>query len=242
MNISSILNGIAIGKDTSGNFKFTPDGLAVRTTADGASLSIKTGDFWTYLSQNRREFECTKHISLAMLNPAQLIQLRDTGSCMFTFPEELFDLDFSGYYFRRIKTVSVSIPSVAGPHVTVNATFLLLKSMVRINTLPGSQYQRNQDDSGAFTDDDRFRESRVAANAVATSPAQNDSGMFELNFRDERYLPFEGAGAISTWQLELTQDPALRQFAYDTISDVILHVRYTSREPPARSNRAPLPT
>jgi hypothetical protein len=28
--------------------------------------------------------------------------------------------------------------------------------------------------------------------------------MFELNFRDERYLPFEGAGAISTWQLELT--------------------------------------
>jgi len=36
--------------------------------------------------------------------------------------------------------------------------------------------------------------------------------MFDLNFRDERYLPFEGAGAISVWQLELTQDRALRQF------------------------------
>jgi hypothetical protein len=33
--------------------------------------------------------------------------------------------------------------------------------------------------------------------SIATSHAQNDSGMFELNFRDERYLPFEGAGAIS---------------------------------------------
>lgn len=41
-------------------------------------------------------------------------------------------------------------------------------------------------------------------------------------------MPFEGAGAISEWQLEL---PAgLRQFDYDTISDVILHIRYTARE------------
>jgi hypothetical protein len=32
-----------------------------------------------------------------------------------------------------------------------------------------------------------------------------DAGMFELNFRDERYLPFEGAGAISEWRLEFLQ-------------------------------------
>lgn len=189
-----------------------------------------------YLSQNRREFECTKHISLAMLSPTQLIQLRDTGSCTFAIPEELFDLDFPGHYFRRIKSVSVSIPCVAGPHTTVNATLRLLKNMVRVNTDGGSQYAHNEDDTGAFTDDDRFRESRVAANAIATSSAQNDNGMFELSFRDERYLPFEGAGAISIWQLELMHDPStptdttLRQFSYDTISDVILHVKYTSRE------------
>jgi organic radical activating enzyme len=52
--------------------------------------------------------------------------------------------------------------------------------------------------------------------------------MFELNFRDERYLPFEGAGAISTWRIELSAD--FRQFDYDTISDVILHLKYTARE------------
>jgi hypothetical protein len=183
-----------------------------------------------YLGRNRREFECTKHISMTLLNPAQLIQLRDTGTCTLTLPEELFDLDFPGHYFRRIKSVSVSIPCVAGPHTTVNATLRLLRNMLRVNSLAGSQYTHNQDDSGAFTDDDRFRESRVSANAIATSSAQNDSGMFELNFRDERYLPFEGAGAISTWQLELTSEPALRQFDYDTIADVILHVKYTSRE------------
>jgi len=64
--------------------------------------------------------------------------------------------------------------------------------------------------------------------SVATSNAQNDSGLFELNFRDERYLPFEYTGAISTWRLEL---PAgLRLFDYNTIADVIIHLKYTARE------------
>ena len=61
-----------------------------------------------------------------------------------------------------------------------------------------------------------------------TSSAQNDSGLFETNLRDERYLPFEGAGVISTWRLELPT--AFRPFDYDTISDVVLHIRYTARD------------
>ena len=52
--------------------------------------------------------------------------------------------------------------------------------------------------------------------------------MFETNLRGERYLPFEGFGAISEWHIRLSQD--FRQFDYDIISDVVLHLRYTSRE------------
>ena len=66
--------------------------------------------------------------------------------------------------------------------------------------------------------------------SIATSTGQRDSGMFELSFRDERYLPFEGAGAISEWNIELTENVDLRQFDYSTISDVILHINYTARE------------
>src|SRR5262249_24701005 len=40
-------------------------------------------------------------------------------------------------------------------------------------------------------------------------------------------LPFEGAGAISTWTLGL---PGIPAFDYSTIIDVILHVRYTARD------------
>ncbi len=68
---------------------------------------------------------------------------------------------------------------------------------------------------------------------IVTSSAQNDSGLFETNLRDERYLPFENSGVIREWSLELPANPSLgdpAQFDHDTISDVILHVRYTARE------------
>ena len=54
---------------------------------------------------------------------------------------------------------------------------------------------------------------------------KNDAGLFEVNLRDERWLPFEGQGAISTWNLVL--DPRDNNFDFSTVTDVILHVRYT---------------
>lgn len=62
--------------------------------------------------------------------------------------------------------------------------------------------------------------------AIAVSSLEDESGVFELNFHDERYLPFEGAGAISKWRIELPDK--FKQFDYDTISDVIIRLRYTS--------------
>jgi hypothetical protein len=64
--------------------------------------------------------------------------------------------------------------------------------------------------------------------SVVTSSGLNDTGLFETNLHDERFLPFEGAGAIATWELSLPDD--WRAFDYNTISDVILHLRYTARE------------
>src|SRR5690606_29046793 len=60
----------------------------------------------------------------------------------------------------------------------------------------------------------------------ATSNAQNDSGIFDLNFRDERFLPFEGFGAVSEWQLQLPSPHHFPTFDYNTISDVVLHLSY----------------
>src|SRR5207247_1599088 len=64
--------------------------------------------------------------------------------------------------------------------------------------------------------------------SIATSTGNNDAGLFEPNLRDERFLPFERSGVISSWKMELPV--AFKQYDYDTITDIILHVRYTSRE------------
>lgn len=167
-----------------------------------------------YMEGHQRELELSKNISLAIHTPEALLQLQRTGSCTFRIPEELFDLDYPGHFLRRIKSVSLSIPCIAGPYTTIAATLALGSSKLRM--------------SGAVADPET--DSRLSA-PIATSTGQNDSGVFELNFRDERYLPFEGRGAIdSEWTLTLAQETQLRMFDFSTISDVLLHLRYTARE------------
>ena len=181
-----------------------------------------------YHDLNRREYELTRNVSLLQVDPLALIQLRTTGQCTLRLPEALFDLDGPGHYFRRIKTVAVSIPCVTGPYASVNCTLTLLKSSIRkTQVLRGAEYARED------SEDDRFNDYFGSLQSIVTSSAQNDSGLFETNLRDERYLPFENSGVISEWRLELPANPSEddpTQFDYDTISDVILHIRYTARE------------
>lgn len=56
------------------------------------------------------------------------------------------------------------------------------------------------------SEDDRFSDYFGTIQSIVTISVNNDSGMFETNLRDERFLPFEGAGAISEWSLELFSD------------------------------------
>jgi hypothetical protein len=175
-----------------------------------------------YLEQNKREYEITKHISLAELDPMALAQLKQTGECFVSLSDAIFDLDYPGHYLRRIKSVSLTIPCITGPYTGVNCTLTLFKSSIRHdNTLLNGKYFREEEDP-------RFTDRLGVVQSIVTSSGQNDSGLFEVNLRDERYLPFEGAGAISEWHIELPRD--FRQFDYDTISDVVLHMRYTARE------------
>jgi hypothetical protein len=176
-----------------------------------------------YLDLNRREYELTEHVSLLQVAPRALMALRATGTCTFTVPEELFDLKTPGHYFRRIsRSVALSIPCVTGPYTGVACTLRLLRSRVRTSPkLLEGQYP-------AQDDDDRFDDQLGATDAVVTSAGSNDSGLFETTMRDERLLPFEYRGAVSQWRLELPPDP--HPFDYDTITDVILHIRYTARD------------
>lgn len=175
-----------------------------------------------YSDRDSREFELTKHISLLQQAPMALIKLRETGSAEFDLPELLFDIDHPGHFMRRIKSVSLTIPAVVGPYATVNATLTLLSNEIRIKpTLKNQRYERDLDNA-----DDRFVDDFAAVQQIATSSGQNDHGMFELNFRDDRYLPFEGAGvANSRWRIDM--DPDCNPF---DIPDVVMSLQFMARQ------------
>lgn len=188
----------------------------------------------TYLCENVREYELTKHFSLRLHFPLAFLQLKVTGYCEIDIPEWMFDLDYPGHYMRRIKNVTLTIPCVVGPYTGVHCRLILLSSTTRVdprlseppaiccdNGRSGKGYQ-------LLPDDPRAVKQYAATEAIATSSGQNDSGLFELSFRDERYLPFEFAGAISRWRIELPQEN--NQFDMDTLSDVVLHLNYMARE------------
>ena len=187
-----------------------------------------------YLDENIREYELTKRFSLRFHFPMEFLRIKETGRCEIQLPEWMFDLDYPGQYMRRIKNVTLTIPCVTGPYNGVHCRATLLSSVTRIDPrleLPATRCCcecGSGHDYQACPHDPRMVRSYAAREAIATSSGQNDSGMFELNFRDERYLPFEYQGAVSHWRIELP--PENNYFDMDTLSDVIVNLNYTSRE------------
>jgi hypothetical protein len=160
---------------------------------------------------------------LQQLNPLALIALRETGSCEFALPEALFDMGFPGQYMRRIKSVALTFACIVGPPTSVNCVLRLLEHKFRTTAIATSKNDYPERTDGI---EDRFSTTNVPISSISVSAGQNDSGVFELNFRDERYIPFEGAGVISKWRIELPD--TFREFDYDSITDVVMHLRYTA--------------
>ncbi|GIK07131.1 hypothetical protein Aspvir_002786 [Aspergillus viridinutans] len=185
----------------------------------GATLGLDLDRIETaYMNCQPFDMEMEKKISLRQLDPTALLVLRDKACVKFTLPELLFDVDFPGHFCRRIVSVGVQISCIAGPFENLNCTLTLISHSYRV-----------KDDATTvkeYTNGEGFRQDTVPIGAIAVTAGQSDSRQFNPAFQGERYLPFEGAGALSNWQLDLPNP--IRQFDYQTIGDVILQLRYTS--------------
>lgn len=136
------------------------------------------------------------------------------GTLYFDLTPALFDEDYPGHTLRRIKHISVSLPATLGPYEDIKA--MLTQTSNELHMPDGS-----------------FRKDWRAHQQIALSRGLDDNGLLTLNFdNDPRYLPFEYTGAVSSWSLIFPQ-PALQKRLLESISDIILHVRYTAR--PGRS-------
>ncbi|OCA53696.1 neuraminidase-like domain-containing protein [Photorhabdus namnaonensis] len=106
---------------------------------------------------------------------------------------------------RRIKQISVSLPALLGPYQDVQAIL-----------------SYGGDAAGLAK----------GCKALAVSHGMNDSGQFQLDFNDGKFLPFEGITVDDKGTLTLSFPNATskQKAMLQTLNDIILHIRYTILE------------
>lgn len=104
---------------------------------------------------------------------------------------------------RRVKQISVTLPALTGTYQNIRAVLNYGGSAVKPR----------------------------GCNAIAISHGMNDSGQFQLNFNDDRYLPFEGlpVNDSSTLTLSFPDATDKQKEMLLTLNDIILHINYTIR-------------
>lgn len=180
-----------------------------------------------WLSRNQRRLEVTKTLSLKqLLGDSSFATLISTGNVAFTLSEALFDDDYPGHYLRQIKYLTLSLPTLIGPYQDVRATLTQTGSKTLLKAdIAGVKYLNGMEGGN----DQNVIANLRASQQIAVSSGMSDSGLFTLNFGDERYLPFEGTGAVSSWQLAFPRPDSDEQAAIlSALNDVIVQVHYTA--------------
>jgi hypothetical protein len=198
-----------------------------------------------YLQNNERRLSIKKTLSLK-----NRIQAKDWVSAIkdlaekpliFELKSADFDANYPGHYLRQLKHVSVSfkIESSAGENME-NISALLTQTHNTTLILPdieGAKYLYGKAENSVTT----LRKDLRAQQQIALSSAVADDGLgfekkdwaYELMFHDGRYLPFEGTGAISRWELRFPDSEFVKSLMSKDkktafISDIQLHVVYTA--------------
>lgn len=179
-----------------------------------------------YVRNNKRRLEITKTVSLAEVAPAELLRLRTEGRCTINITEAMFDFDFPGHYCRRIKTAEFSLVTSMdeGASFEIHASILQTRNDILVRADPaGLDYMLN----GGAEPPLSVRSNWQSNQAIADSISSLGSGLWELILGiDDRLYPFEGTGAVCTFDLSMPL--TTNRFDFSTIGDVQVTLRYSA--------------
>jgi hypothetical protein len=176
-----------------------------------------------FLDADSRGMQVTRRVSLLELDPVAVLRLKSDGKCEMAFTEAMFDRDFPGHYRRQIRTISAEFLDSGGERIGLNATLSQLgHKTVMAPDMKAVRYLHDPKGEAPATVRTDWRASQRIALSQVDQYTENN-GLFELRYDDDKYLPFEGTGAISTWRLELAgRSP-------EDLLDVVVTVKYTAR-------------
>ena len=115
-------------------------------------------------------------IAVAARGPVAGEVIKAIGTGLATTADMLQLIAGGWQHMRRVKSVSVSVPCVTGPYVSVNCKLTMLRNNLRISTSTSGGY--------AATDADLDTGQRIwrrygATESIVTSNGHDDSGLFE---------------------------------------------------------------
>ncbi|THJ46022.1 hypothetical protein E9536_40245 [Burkholderia sp. LS-044] len=137
---------------------------------------------------------------------------------------------YPGHYMRQLVSVSVTVPGLVGPYedvcvmlVQINSRFALKPTRETFNAMRSR--------SSSDTQSPGIVRNVRPGQAIALSSGLDDSGMFVVNFSDDRLLPFEGNGVVGDWELRFfnPHNPLQRRLL-ESLSDVIVRFHYRARD------------
>jgi hypothetical protein len=166
-----------------------------------------------HIQCNERRLSIKKTVDLrgTQTGDEWLATLKSLASAplVFEFKSADFDKNYPGHYLRQLRHVSVSFvtTSAAGERLeNVCAILMQTDSTTLVEpTSEGADYLY----APATKAPASIKRNLRVQQQIALSSGEADDGLgfhkadwvYELMFHDGRYLPFEGTGAISRWQL-----------------------------------------
>lgn len=200
------------------------------TAAEKLHLSLKQMEK-SYLEDCRRPKEMKKTISLMRLDPVAMMRLRKEGKTTFRIPEWLLLLDNRGIYNAKWLSVNFSFPMIVGPNNNFSARVSMVRNYIRTKTTGVGSAAEFAMKTGADGTDNRFVQSNTPFREIIVSTGMNDNGVNldpSSNVNEtyqQQYLPFQHAGFISEWSIDLNQKDADHDYSqvnWNTLSDLLI--------------------
>jgi hypothetical protein len=178
-----------------------------------------------YLQNNTRRLEVRKSVSLAFIAPLELVRLKTTGECTIALTEALYDFDYPGQYCRQIKSIEVNLGMGEDGPGELHATLSQIKNDLVLK--PSKEAVRYLLYGGDEVHPD-VRQNWQSQQQIAFYSDDFPSSALEgfVSYGDDRYLPFEGTGAVSEWTYSMPLET--NHIDYKAITDLTITVSYTA--------------
>ncbi len=168
-------------------------------------------DQFAFQARKRKDI-LTKPFSLSTLFPVEFARFKQSGILRFATHMDFFDRELPGHYHRLIRRIRIAVIALIPPEHGVRA--MLISSGISRVVVGNTIFQMRQIH-------------RPPESITFVSPSHTTEVMeLETEQKNEMLLPFEGMGVDTMWEFRLPR--AGNRFNYNTISDVVFGIDYTS--------------